>query len=47
MVSLPSCVTVAELHESLAVGAVNVGDRLEGRIDGLTPLTIEIVAPAA
>jgi hypothetical protein len=28
------------------VGAVNVGDRLEGRIDGLTPLTIDIVAPA-
>jgi len=29
------------------VGAVNVGDRLEGRIDGLTPLTIDIVAPTA
>jgi fumarylpyruvate hydrolase len=29
------------------VGAVNVGDRLEGRIDGLTPLTIDIVAPVA
>ncbi len=29
------------------VGAVNVGDRLEGRIGGLTPLTIDIVAPAA
>ena len=26
------------------VGAVVVGDRLEGRIDGLTPLVIEIVA---
>ena len=28
------------------VGAVVAGDRLEGRIDGLTPLAIEIVAPA-
>jgi fumarylpyruvate hydrolase len=29
------------------VGAVNVGDRLEGRIAALTPLTIDIVAPLA
>ena len=29
------------------VGAVNVGDRLEGRIAGLTPLTVDIVASTA
>jgi fumarylpyruvate hydrolase len=29
------------------VGPVVVGDRLEGRIEGLTPLALEIVAPAA
>ena len=28
------------------VGAVVVGDRLDGRIAGLTPLSIEIVAAA-
>ncbi len=29
------------------VGAVKAGDRLEGRVAGLTPLSIEIVAPAS
>jgi fumarylpyruvate hydrolase len=29
------------------VGPVVVGDRLEGRIEGLTPLALEIVAPSA
>ena len=28
------------------VGAVVVGDRLDGRIAGLTPLSIEIIAAA-
>jgi fumarylpyruvate hydrolase len=28
------------------VGAVKAGDRLDGRIAGLSPLSIEIVAPA-